>query len=136
MVSENVTESPVILTTYPLNTGSFSRRKYALPRLFVTTAMKPASDFTTPRRLIALISRHFLPVEQPEPFCCTTGLKNGSRLPLIAHFLSCGLGCCAAGVFSAGAAATVTSGAGADFAATTVLGCSFEAVFGSGFEGS
>src|ERR1700674_1909931 len=55
--------------------------------------MKPVSDFTTPRRLIAPISRHFLPVEQPEPFCCTTGLKNGSRLPVIAHFFSSGLGC-------------------------------------------
>src|SRR5579863_4945429 len=54
--------------------------------------MKPLSDFTTPRRLIPLISRHFLPVEQPEPFCCTTGLKNGSRFPFIAHFLSSALG--------------------------------------------
>ena len=62
-------------------------------RLLVTTAMKPASDFTTPRRLIAPISRHFFPVEHPEPFCCTTGLKNGSRFPFIAHFFSSGLGC-------------------------------------------
>src|SRR5271165_3903730 len=54
--------------------------------------MKPLSDFTTPRRLIVPISRHFFPVEHPEPFCCTTGLKNGSRFPLIAHFLSSGLG--------------------------------------------
>src|ERR1017187_1361009 len=55
--------------------------------------MKPLSDFTTPRRLIALISRHFFPVEQPEPVgCCTTGLKKGSRLPFIAHFFSSGFG--------------------------------------------
>src|SRR5580658_4984971 len=64
--------------------------------LLVTTAMKPLSDFTTPRRLIAPISRHFFPVEQPEPPCCTTGLKNGSRFPLIDHFLSSGLGSLAA----------------------------------------
>src|SRR3989442_3549400 len=56
--------------------------------------MKPLSDLTTPRRLMAPISRHFFPVEQPEPpDCCTTGLKNGSRLPLMAHFFSSGLGC-------------------------------------------
>src|SRR5208282_4615331 len=90
-VSWKTMESPVIFTTYPLNTGSFSRRKYALFKLLVTTAMKPLSDFTTPRRLIVPISRHFFPVEHPEPFCCTTGLKNGSRFPLIAHFLSSGL---------------------------------------------
>src|SRR5580693_6658779 len=55
--------------------------------------MKPLSDFTTPRKLIWPISRHFLPVEQPEPAdCCTTGLKNGSRFPLIAHFFSSRLG--------------------------------------------
>src|SRR5271170_6461512 len=54
--------------------------------------MNPLSDFTTPRRLMLPISRHFLPVEQPEPFCCTTGLKNGSRFPFIAHFLSSALG--------------------------------------------
>src|SRR5580704_17446970 len=55
--------------------------------------MKPPSDLTTPRKLICPISRHFLPVEQPEPVgCCTTGLKNGSRFPLIAHFFSSGFG--------------------------------------------
>src|ERR1700726_4974795 len=73
--------------------------------------MKAASDFTTPRRLIAPISRHFLPVEQPEPFCCTTGLKNGSRLPLIAHFFSSGLGCfVATALLAVDGAAAVTSG--------------------------
>ncbi len=36
-------------------------------RLLVTTAMKPPSDFTTPRTLICPISRHFFPVEHPEP---------------------------------------------------------------------
>src|ERR1700722_13514927 len=55
--------------------------------------MKPASDLTTPRRLMFPISRHFFPVEQPDPVgCCTTGLKNGSRLPFIAHFLSSAFG--------------------------------------------
>src|ERR1700736_4036110 len=62
--------------------------------LFVTTAIKPLSDFTTPRRLICPISRHFFPVEQPEPpACCTTGLKKGSLFPVIAHFLSSAFGC-------------------------------------------
>src|ERR1700691_2588833 len=67
--------------------------------------MKPASDLTTPRRLIAPMSRHFFPVEQPEPFCCTTGLKNGSRLPVIDHFFSfafsSGLGCLGSTAFLA-----------------------------------
>src|SRR5580692_6055212 len=55
--------------------------------------MNPPSDFTTPRRLICPISRHFLPVEQPEPVgCCTTGLKKGSRFPVIDHFFSSGFG--------------------------------------------
>src|SRR5579863_2329973 len=81
--------------------------------------MKPESDFTTPRTLIAPISRHFLPVEQPEPFRCTTGLKKGSRLPFIAHFFSSALGLAASAVFT-GALAT-----GPGLAATTVVlaGC-------------
>src|SRR5208282_759658 len=55
--------------------------------------MKPLSDFTTPRRLICPISRHFFPVEHPDPAaCCTTGLKNGSRFPVMAHFFSSGFG--------------------------------------------
>ena len=87
--------------------------------------MKPLSDFTTPRRLIASISRHFLPVEQPEPFCCTTGLKNGSRFPLIAHFLSSGLGL-AAEVF-AGALPTRLRRSLASRGYR--LGCSLAAVF-------
>src|ERR1700758_3732178 len=62
--------------------------------------MKPVSDFTTPRTLICPMSRHFLPVEQPEPeFCCTTGLKNGSRLPFIAHFFCSGFGGAGASTF-------------------------------------
>src|ERR1700688_414592 len=49
--------------------------------------MNPASALTTPRKWICPISRHFFPVEQPEPpLCCTTGLKKGSRFPFIAHF--------------------------------------------------
>src|ERR1700730_14287963 len=87
--------------------------------------MKPFSDFTTPRRLMAPISRHFLPVEQPEPFCCTTGLKNGSRLPLIAHFFSSvlgGFGVLVAPAFAifvaAGAGVFATEGAGLAAVAT------------------
>src|SRR5579862_5612201 len=59
--------------------------------------MKPSCDFTTPRTLICPISRHFFPVEQPDPVaCCTTGLIKGSRLPFIAHFFSSGFGALAA----------------------------------------
>src|SRR5256885_10382348 len=80
--------------------------------------MKPASDFTTPRKLIFPISRHFLPLEHPEPpCCCTTGLKNGSRFPFIAHFFSSGFG---AGL-AAGVASSATAGAGRGFAATLVV---------------
>src|SRR6476659_7495244 len=118
--------------------------------LLVTTAMKPASDFTTPRRLIALISRHFFPVEQPDPPCCTTGLKNGSRFPFIAHFFSSALGLAgspgfaAAGVGAATAAATVLAGPFASFlasifgdaafaAATLEAGAAFEVVTAAAF---
>src|ERR1700676_3294990 len=89
--------------------------------------MKPLSDFTTPRRLIAPMSRHFFPVEQPEPFCCTTGLKNGSRLPLIAHFFfSSGLGSLVATAFLAGAGAgALTAGLALDVDAAILV----EAVF-------
>src|SRR5208282_2253642 len=55
----------------------------------LTTAMNPLSQCTTPRRLMAPISRHFLPVLQPEPPAwLTTGLMNGSRLPFAAYLLS------------------------------------------------
>src|SRR5271157_6000514 len=57
--------------------------------LLLTTAMKPLSDRTTPRRLMAPISRHFLPVLQPEPPAwLTTGLMKGSRLPFALYLLS------------------------------------------------
>src|ERR1700733_10419306 len=83
--------------------------------------MKPLSDFTTPRKLIWPISRHFLPVEQPEPEdCCTTGLKNGSRFPLIAHFFSSGLGVLEASMLLTGSspfAEILVSAAGAVLAA-------------------
>src|SRR5437660_8648200 len=94
--------------------------------LLVTTAMKPASDFTTPRKLIFPISRHFLPVEHPEPpCCCTTGLKNGSRFPFMAHFFSSGLGCLVASaalVAAAGLAATEAAGLVSGVAFTCCLG--------------
>src|ERR1700692_1305219 len=82
--------------------------------------MKPLSDFTTPRRLIAPMSRHFFPVEQPEPFCCTTGLKNGSRLPLSAHFFSSCLGFAATAPL-AGAGGPFTAGLALDMDAAIVV---------------
>src|SRR5205807_7778250 len=96
--------------------------------LLVTTAMKPASDFTTPRRLMFPISRHFLPVEHPEPpCCCTTGLKNGSRFPFIAHFFSSGLGCC----LVASAPLLAADGLAATEAAVLVSGVAFTCCFGA-----
>src|SRR5580658_754377 len=94
--------------------------------------MKPLSDFTTPRRLICPISRHFFPVEQPDPVgCCTTGLKKGSRFPFIAHFFSSGFGGLEASApivattgFSSGAILVVAATAGlvAGAAAGTIAG--------------
>src|ERR1700685_837300 len=85
--------------------------------------MKPVSDFTTPRRLIAPISRHFFPVEHPEPLVCTTGLKNGSRLPLMAHFFSSGLGAFAAiGLWKGSAEVLAAPGAAGGIAAATFVG--------------
>src|SRR6202040_3689315 len=84
VVSLKMIESPVIFTTYPLNTGSFSRRKYALSMALTTTAIMPASAFTTPLRLIWSIARQRLPMLHPEPIMLrlTTGLRNGSRRPV------------------------------------------------------
>src|ERR1700683_1371275 len=66
--------------------------------------MNPLSDFTTPRTLICPISRHFFPVEHPAVVvCCVIGLKNGSRLPFIAHFFSSGFGGLAASALLLGA---------------------------------
>src|SRR4051794_6490583 len=96
--------------------------------------MKPLSDFTTPRTLMALISRHFLPVAQPEPDCWTTGLKKGSRLPLIAHFFSSGLGCLGASAILTGVPCVAVG-----LAATTVLGCCLLSAFtgvATGFAGA
>src|SRR6201993_1986640 len=141
-VSLNTIESTVILTTYPLNTGSFSRRKYALFSPLVTTAIMPLSDFTTPCNAICSMSRHFLPVLQPDPPCrFTTGLRKGSRLPVIEYFLSsclpgleasasepAGLGVLAAAL-PAGFAASFTSGFADAFATFGAIGlCALVAV--------
>src|ERR1700722_2794916 len=73
--------------------------------------MKPTSDLTTPRTLMWPISRHFFPVEQPDPpACCTTGLKNGSRLPFMAHFFSSGGACFEASVLTSSAGFRATAG--------------------------
>src|SRR5208282_876151 len=59
--------------------------------------MKPASDRTMPRRLTVPISRHFLPVLQPEPLAwLTTGLMKGSRRPFALYLPSEAAGCSAA----------------------------------------
>src|SRR5882724_6712683 len=49
-----------------------------------TTAIMPASAFTTPLRLIWPMARHFLPMLHPEPIMprLTTGLRKGSRRPV------------------------------------------------------
>src|SRR5262249_51252657 len=68
------------------------------------------------------ISRHFLPVEQPEPFCCTTGLKNGSRFPFMAHFLSSCFGLGASAALSGSGAGALAAGA-AGFCAGAAFAC-------------
>src|SRR5436853_3512740 len=72
------------------------------------------------------MSRHFLPVAQTEQCCYTTGLNNGSRLPVIDHFFPSGLGC-----FGASATFTGTAAAkGLALAATTVFtGCCLISAF-------
>src|ERR1700724_1127396 len=51
--------------------------------------MKPLSARTTPRRLMAPISRHFLPVLHPEPPAwLTTRLMKGARRPFAAYLPS------------------------------------------------
>src|SRR5580700_12260978 len=58
--------------------------------------MNPFCDRTTPRKLMAPISRHFLPVLQPEPPAwLTTGLMNGSRRPFALNLLSGATDCSA-----------------------------------------
>src|SRR5579871_2187306 len=102
--------------------------------LLVTTAINPPSDFTTPRKLIPLISRHFFPVEQPEPCCCTTGLKNGSRFPFIAHFFSSALGLTgSAGFPSAGTAAAIAVTALAVAVFVSLATCLVSDLAGAGF---
>src|SRR5579863_4695731 len=109
--------------------------------------MKPVSDFTTPLRLICPISRHFFPAEQPDPVgCCTTGLKKGSRFPVIAHFLSSGLGALAASaLLPAGGALAVeaifvgpaTGGVAGAFGAASlaaITGCDGAVCDAAGFE--
>src|ERR1700716_898929 len=85
--------------------------------------MKPLSARTTPRRLMAPISRHFLPVLQFEPPAwLTTGLIKGSRLPFAAYLPSgttcsslgalCALPALVAAVGAAGGLLFGTVGAG------------------------
>src|SRR3979411_652426 len=76
--------------------------------------MKPLSARTTPRRLMAPISRHFLPVLQPEPPAwLTTGLIKGSRLPFAAYLPS-GTTCSALGAPSPTSEALPWAGLSAD----------------------
>src|SRR5271157_6052332 len=80
--------------------------------LLLTTAMKPLSACTTPRRLMAPISRHFLPVLQPEPPAwLTTGLRKGSRRPFALCLLSGATACSLAGFSPAAASCTPLSAA-------------------------
>src|ERR1700678_1821372 len=60
--------------------------------------MKPFSACTTPRRLMAPISRHFLQELQPEPPAwLTTRLMKGSRLPFAENLVSGVVGCSGSG---------------------------------------
>src|SRR5580704_17930328 len=122
-------ESPVIFTTYPLKTGSFSRRKYALFMALITTAIIPPSDFTIPVRAIWSTARQRLPVLHPDPpiLWFTTGLTNGSRRPPAMLILwSSFLG--STGFFLS---STATAGFGPLGWSTATLVVFFAAVFGA-----
>src|SRR5271165_5065729 len=96
--------------------------------LLLTTAIKPLSPCTTPRRLRVPISRHFLPVLQPEPVAwLTTGLMKGSRRPLALDLLSGVTGCSLADSPSALGVAPLPARIGVPDA--TVLGTSAAPVF-------
>src|SRR5258705_1826598 len=104
----------------------------------------PASDLTTRCSAICSMSRHFLPVLQPDPPArFTTGLTNGSRLPVMEYFLSSCLSFLSlsllvelASLFAlAGAAATFVSGFAATLgaAATCFLAGAVAVLAGSAF---
>src|SRR5712671_6231692 len=86
--------------------------------------MNPLSPCTTPFRLMAPISRHFLPELQLEPFVwLTTGLIKGSRRPFAAYFVSGGSDCSfsafgSAALAAAAAPATVCLAEGFTFGTT------------------
>src|SRR5215471_15642676 len=79
----------------------------------------PLSDFTTPRSAICSMSRHFLPVLQPEPDPrLTTGLMKGSRLPVIEYLRSSCFSGLAASVVLAATASDALGARGAGLVAT------------------
>src|ERR1039458_3527402 len=83
--------------------------------------MKPLSTRTTPRRLMVPISRHFLPVLQPEPPAwLTTGLMKGSRRPFALYLLSGTTDCSAAASSPAPLLAMLPASAGASPLASSV----------------
>src|SRR3954454_4176620 len=143
-------ESPVIFTTKPLNTGSFSRRKYALSKLLTTTAIIPESALTIPLRLIWSIAKQRLPLLHPEPSMLrlTTGLMNGSRrlvrlICLGASFLasagffwfSTAICCLGSAFLRAAAGFTFGAAAEAEIFLTTILFAGFCAGLLTGPEG-
>src|SRR5689334_18526489 len=124
-------ESLVIFSTLPLNTWSFSRRKYVFFTLLATTAIiLPVVSFTVPCKTSSGMARQRLPLVQFEggrltpPSRATIGLTNGSLRPCAPNTRGAGLG------FSGGFAVVVcvvTLGAGCAgfdgvFVAVAVLG--------------
>src|SRR3979411_2919137 len=85
--------------------------------------MKPLSARTTPFRLMAPISRHFLPVLQFEPPAWfTTGLIKGSRRPFAAYLPS-GTTCSSLGALCALPALLAAVGAAGGLLFGTVGAC-------------
>src|ERR1051326_3705145 len=125
--SRKMIESLVIFSTLPLNTWSFSRRKYVFFVLFATTAIIfPVVSFTVPCKTSSGIARQRFPLVQfgsgPFTLRARIGLTNGSLRPRAPHARVTGLGFSSA--FATGPAC-VTLGAGtgaADF------GCALVAV--------
>src|SRR5882757_1467615 len=88
IVSLKTTESPLIFSTKPLNTGSFSFKLYCFFAAFSTIAIIPDVVFTTPFSTTWSMIRQRAPVVHTEvdfilSSCNRIGLMKGSRRPAV-----------------------------------------------------
>ena len=113
--------SPVIFSTVPLNSASFSRNTYGRREPFSTNAIFPSRVITIPFSTTCSTSRQRFPVAQvpagPVPVWCI-GLTNGSRRPARSILLGAGAAAC-----SGGAAAAFTGCSTAEIFAFAAVAC-------------